>query len=188
MATKVAKAKASKANKNNQAVKVLNPCTCGCGGKTGSRFVPGHDAKLKSELQTAFREGTISAAQKALVKELGWERFMPEGNGIGARNTKAKDKHLLTVAQANILRLLAKRPNGMTRSQLIKALNLSTPMSEILGPEGTKADIAAVESRTGHKTLLGFGFTSATAGEDENGKEATVYVINGNGKKALTNN
>lgn len=24
-----------------------NTCACGCGGRTGSRFVPGHDSKLK---------------------------------------------------------------------------------------------------------------------------------------------
>lgn len=24
-----------------------NTCDCGCGGRTGSRFVPGHDSKLK---------------------------------------------------------------------------------------------------------------------------------------------
>jgi len=27
-------------------MKSVNACECGCGGRTGNRFVPGHDAKL----------------------------------------------------------------------------------------------------------------------------------------------
>lgn len=59
------------------------PCLCGCGAfpKGGrSRFVPGHDAKLKSRLSFAARyqgDDEDSLATKAEAEEalaaLGWE-------------------------------------------------------------------------------------------------------------------
>jgi hypothetical protein len=52
-------------------------CTCGCGGTTGGgKFLPGHDARLKSELLRAFRGEGLSAEQQQLVEQLGWERFL----------------------------------------------------------------------------------------------------------------
>lgn len=52
-----------------------NPlCSCGCGKKTkGGRFVPGHDAQLRSELETIVEAGGPSArpAREAL-KRFGW--------------------------------------------------------------------------------------------------------------------
>jgi hypothetical protein len=60
-------------------------CTCGCGGTTGGgKFLPGHDAPLKSEPLRAFRGEGLSAEQQQLVEQLGWERFLtpaPAGQG-----------------------------------------------------------------------------------------------------------
>ncbi|HET7713880.1 MAG TPA: hypothetical protein VFK94_06595 [Patescibacteria group bacterium] len=57
--------------------KTPNQCLCGCGGDTMSRFVPGHDAKLKSRLLTAARDDDEEKALEALQRldELGWAHF-----------------------------------------------------------------------------------------------------------------
>ena len=52
------------------------PCECGCEAITrrGSRFLPGHDMKLKSKLRNAVKKGNANAkahAQKEL-KSRGW--------------------------------------------------------------------------------------------------------------------
>lgn len=51
----------------------FNPCGCGCGDTTKSRFVPGHDSKLHSrvlrlargEKLTGLSAGEVKAAKKA---------------------------------------------------------------------------------------------------------------------------
>jgi len=52
------------------------PCECGCGAITrrGSRFLPGHDAKLKSKLRKATKKGNANAkaAAKKELKSRGW--------------------------------------------------------------------------------------------------------------------
>jgi hypothetical protein len=45
-------------------------CECGCGGTTKSRFVPGHDAKMKSRLLQAMRAGDESAMDELINR--GW--------------------------------------------------------------------------------------------------------------------
>lgn len=61
--------------------KAPRDCQCGCGGQTkGGRFLPGHDAKLKSALQTEYRGATTKAQRDKVAKrfdELGWGRFVP---------------------------------------------------------------------------------------------------------------
>lgn len=39
-----------------------NDCACGCGGKTGGRFVPGHDSKLKSAALKVLR-GVVAVTE-----------------------------------------------------------------------------------------------------------------------------
>lgn len=59
--TKAAKAKpATKkaATKREPKAKELRPCACGCGAKTASYFVPGHDARFKSWLLNIERGKT----------------------------------------------------------------------------------------------------------------------------------
>ena len=56
-------------------------CLCGCGEKTGGgRFRPGHDAKLKSQLQHRYREATTKRDRDKIQREfesLGWGHFVP---------------------------------------------------------------------------------------------------------------
>lgn len=47
-----------------------NTCQCGCGAEVKRRFLPGHDAKLKSRLLTEAREGSEAAA--AELQRRGW--------------------------------------------------------------------------------------------------------------------
>jgi predicted nuclease with RNAse H fold len=51
-------------------------CLCGCGGRTHRKFVPGHDAKLRSRLEAAIRGADPDAAKEALrvFRSLGWRR------------------------------------------------------------------------------------------------------------------
>lgn len=51
------------------------PCECGCGrmARAGSRFLPGHDAKLKSVLRKAAAgEGDRAKTALAQLKARGW--------------------------------------------------------------------------------------------------------------------
>lgn len=52
-----------------------NRCECGCGGNTrGGRFLPGHDAKLKSQLLAKAREGRTARSRQlaeARLRKLG---------------------------------------------------------------------------------------------------------------------
>jgi predicted nuclease with RNAse H fold len=47
-----------------------NTCGCGCGAEVRRRYLPGHDAKLKSRLLRAWRLGDLAAEERLL--ELGW--------------------------------------------------------------------------------------------------------------------
>lgn len=53
----------------DQAVTVGH-CGCGCGSPVRRRFLPGHDAKLKSALLTSWRSGDPEAGRR--LGELGW--------------------------------------------------------------------------------------------------------------------
>jgi predicted nuclease with RNAse H fold len=45
-------------------------CQCGCGAAVSRRFLPGHDAKLKSRLKRECRDGDEDACRR--LRELGW--------------------------------------------------------------------------------------------------------------------
>lgn len=52
-------------------------CMCGCGETTkGGKFLPGHDAKLKSQLLTVSRSDEAAAPERkkarAKLRRLGW--------------------------------------------------------------------------------------------------------------------
>lgn len=49
-------------------------CRCGCGSPVKNRFLPGHDAKLKSRLVKDARSGKEAAKQE--LEELGWTKFI----------------------------------------------------------------------------------------------------------------
>lgn len=66
-----------------RAAKTPAACICECGGTTkGGRFLPGHDAKLKSRLLSTMRDGEAPASERALalsrLEELGWGRYVTE--------------------------------------------------------------------------------------------------------------
>lgn len=50
-------------------------CECGCGAAVRSRFLPGHDARLKARLLNEARAG--DAARRQLAR-LGWSHFLKE--------------------------------------------------------------------------------------------------------------
>ena len=51
----------------------VSPCLCGCGGETKTRFVPGHDAKLKSLLTATIAAGGPAAADAQAAQDtFGW--------------------------------------------------------------------------------------------------------------------
>lgn len=55
--------------------KTAQDCHCGCGSQTkGGRFLPGHDARLKSQLFSAVRDGSAAERRKAEKKlaEFNW--------------------------------------------------------------------------------------------------------------------
>jgi hypothetical protein len=70
--------KIAKAKKVSKVEVKPKPCECGCKAmaKPGSRFLPGHDAKLKSRLLKASRDGD-KAAKKELVSR-GWYKPKPK--------------------------------------------------------------------------------------------------------------
>jgi len=70
-------------------------CNCGCKGTTkGGRFLPGHDAKLKSRLVTKAKAGDAKAI--STLKEFGWTKFIPaltsNGNGKATSRKRATAK------------------------------------------------------------------------------------------------
>lgn len=79
MAT-VKKSNVNKAGLKKSAEKNNNSCLCGCGGRTGSRFAPGHDMRLKGQLKRAAEGPSgLSIKQQRLIAELGWEKYIDGG-------------------------------------------------------------------------------------------------------------
>ena len=58
--------------KKVQTAKVLTPCLCGCGTSCKSRFLPGHDAKLKSLLRKAEKPLKLNQEQTAYLQSASW--------------------------------------------------------------------------------------------------------------------
>lgn len=52
----------------------MRNCGCGCGAVVRNRFLPGHDAKLKSRLVKEARSGSEIAKQQ--LEEHGWSKFI----------------------------------------------------------------------------------------------------------------
>lgn len=51
----------------------LSLCLCGCGGESKTRFVPGHDAQLKSRLaKTAEGKGAAAKDARDALATFGW--------------------------------------------------------------------------------------------------------------------
>jgi hypothetical protein len=54
------------------------PCECGCGAEVRSRFLPGHDAKLKSRLLREARSSDpiLRLPAKLDLERRGWLKFL----------------------------------------------------------------------------------------------------------------
>ncbi|HET7713897.1 MAG TPA: hypothetical protein VFK94_06680 [Patescibacteria group bacterium] len=74
---------AAKAVRAPKAERPLVECGDGCGAMVRSRFLPGHDAKLKSRLLNLAHGDDEDAALSALetLASLGWERFFVPRKG-----------------------------------------------------------------------------------------------------------
>lgn len=76
--------------------KAPTECGCGCGADAKRRFLPGHDARLKSTLLKSYRSATSDAARAKVLKQaeaLGWAHFMTDApakvNGTKPKTAKA---------------------------------------------------------------------------------------------------
>jgi hypothetical protein len=80
-ATKKKKTTTSREKKNATPARAPKACMCECGDQTkGGRFLPGHDAKLKSQLQTSYREARNKRERDKLERvfhDLKWGKFIP---------------------------------------------------------------------------------------------------------------
>ena len=58
-------------------------CLCGCGAAVRNRFLPGHDAKLKSQLRRRRKDGQAATEQ---LRELGWLENLDPDPRAGVRD------------------------------------------------------------------------------------------------------
>lgn len=116
-------------------------CLCGCGGEPGksSRFMPGHDGRLKGRLIATWRTGdaTERADAAARMNELGWGNHLIETKEQRARAERrvalmAKlrslgyaedDSEIVGKHNADLLRLVA-RTEAIMRRQAEAAAKL----------------------------------------------------------------
>ena len=61
-------------------------CECGCGAEVKSRFLPGHDAKLKSRLVNQALEGDGAAARE--LRKRNWSAHLEKARA--SRDRKAR--------------------------------------------------------------------------------------------------
>jgi hypothetical protein len=114
-----------------ETVKVEKPkpfCECGCGGQTGGgRFIPGHDAKLKSRLFKIVREqmdGDVEAAI-AELKDRNWYYLLTLPAQPSTHNPK---KAANGKPQAAVVSKLTRRKDG---SVVIEFENGTTATLEV---------------------------------------------------------
>lgn len=69
--------KAKKTPKPVPALPGKGRCECGCGGPTGSRFVVGHDMRLKSSLKKAWLDGDVEAGAELAARGGAWAKLAP---------------------------------------------------------------------------------------------------------------
>lgn len=76
--------KAVPAAKAKKAPKQKNPCQCGCGGETGGRFVPGHDARFygwcKKIVEGKLKLSELGEVPRKLIKTLDGAKALLEGH------------------------------------------------------------------------------------------------------------
>jgi hypothetical protein len=92
IATAVAKAVATIRPEVARAMSIT--CSCGCGGQTaGGAFLPGHDQKLRTRVETSAG-GLLSLAKLVdAAEDFVAGRASLESLGVAARQALAKDQH-----------------------------------------------------------------------------------------------
>jgi hypothetical protein len=117
-------------------------CTCGCRGTTGGgKFLPGHDARLKSELLRAYRGEGLSPEQQQLVEQLGWERFLTAAPA--KRTKKVLDPGEVADLRAQLGRAIdCARDRTRDRAERLEAVHWLDKLFR--GPETQDADLEAV--------------------------------------------
>jgi hypothetical protein len=107
--------------KQTKEAKAATVCLCGCGVQTGGgRFLPGHDARLKSALLAAFRNGGLSADQEALVDELGWRHLL---TAAPASKRKGRDPGQVAALRAQLAHALdTARDDRRSRAERLSAV------------------------------------------------------------------
>jgi hypothetical protein len=111
------------------------PCECGCGAATirpEARFVPGHDARLKSALiRTALAGGTGAKAAEAKIRSLGWELHLAISRAKAERmaaqaKRRGAAKVAAPVAKPKKVREPVARPAGSDGSVPESVMSLAT--------------------------------------------------------------
>jgi hypothetical protein len=66
------------------------PCLCSCGGMTkGGRFLPGHDARLRSELVAQIKKGDVLLRSDRITPE---QRAFAVRHGLIAKETLPEEE------------------------------------------------------------------------------------------------
>jgi hypothetical protein len=109
--------------------KKTTPCECGCGGATirpEARFLPGHDARLKSALiRTALAGGAGAKAAEAKIRSLGWELHLAI--------SRAKAEKLAEQAK----RTAAAKASGRKPAAPAKPARVRKPVANPAGSDGS---------------------------------------------------
>jgi membrane protein involved in colicin uptake len=95
--------KQSEKPKDEKPAKVQNDCGCGCKGKTFRRFLPGHDAKLKSQLLNTAVDPKATPAQvrtaEKQLTDLGWGDFLTKRQAKVAADAEKAEKRAKAKAE-----------------------------------------------------------------------------------------
>jgi hypothetical protein len=101
-------------SKGEKKVATPQKCLCKCGGETkGGKFIPGHDARLKGQFITAFREAKTADAKAkvtAQVKAINpmWTKYLTEAKPAPVKKAPATKK----ASTKGLSDLLPKTGNG----------------------------------------------------------------------------
>lgn len=132
-----------KQEKKEQARANGKPCGCGCGGKTGGgRYLPGHDAKHKSQLVKSAISG--NSESERTLELLGWTSFLTKARDVASKPKKT------TTHRERI------KKNEDQAVENIKKLNNMKAAAKILKNEGRyfKDEDGYVEITSSNATLI----------------------------------
>lgn len=120
------------------------PCECGCGKQTirpEARYIPGHDAKHKSQLvATALAGGAAGKAAEAKIRAKGWELHLAISRAKAERI--AAQKARVAAAKAG-----AKAPAAPARGVVAKAKAAVAKVANPAGSDGSVPDLRLASER-----------------------------------------